>query len=355
MARARFRDFDGVARPVTKWGDTKGSAERALKVALRDRKGSRGSDITTATTVGHLADLWLADIAGADLSTGTKETYTRTVQTHVVRALGGLRLREVGVPDVDRALKAIRAASGPSAAKTTKSVLSGMFKLAVRHGAVELNPVRDVTPIPTTRKPIRALTVNESEELINLLRADDRANMWDLPDLVEFMLGTGCRIGEACAVRDSVLDMVAGTVEINATVVRVHGQGLVVQERPKTAAGWRVLALPASVLDVIRVRDTKLLARPPQGVVFGSPAGALRDRSNTAADLRVALDGIGFGWVTSHVFRKTVATRLDEAGYTAREIADQLGHARPSLTQDLYMGRNVVSARAAHTLNRPEV
>ena len=56
--------------------------------------------------------------------------------------------------------------------------------------------------------------------------------------------------------------------------------------------------------------------------------------------------------MTSHIFRKTVATRLDEAGLIARQIADQLGHAHPSLTQDVYMGRNVVSAEAARLLDR---
>ena len=31
--------------------------------------------------------------------------------------------------------------------------------------------------------------------------------------------------------------------------------------------------------------------------------------------------------------------RLDNAKLTAREIADQLGHAKPSMAQDVYMGR----------------
>ena len=53
-----------------------------------------------------------------------------------------------------------------------------------------------------------------------------------------------------------------------------------------------------------------------------------------------------------HVFRKTVATRLDDAGLSARQVADQLGHARPSLTQDIYMGRKVVTADAARLLDR---
>ena len=37
-------------------------------------------------------------------------------------------------------------------------------------------------------------------------------------------------------------------------------------------------------------------------------------------------------------YRKTVANCLDEAGLTARQIADHLGHAHPSVTQDFYMG-----------------
>ena len=57
-------------------------------------------------------------------------------------------------------------------------------------------------------------------------------------------------------------------------------------------------------------------------------------------------------WVTSHTFRKTVATRLDEAGFTARQVADQLGHANPSMTLDVYFGRQVVSAEAARVLGR---
>lgn len=39
--------------------------------------------------------------------------------------------------------------------------------------------------------------------------------------------------------------------------------------------------------------------------------------------------------------------QLDAAGLSAREIADQLGHSKPSLTQDVYMGRKAASTRAA--------
>ena len=47
-----------------------------------------------------------------------------------------------------------------------------------------------------------------------------------------------------------------------------------------------------------------------------------------------------------------MATLLDSDEFTAREIADQLGHARPSMTQDVYMGRGLASPEAATALQR---
>lgn len=57
-----------------------------------------------------------------------------------------------------------------------------------------------------------------------------------------------------------------------------------------------------------------------------------------------------FSWITSHSFRKTVATILDDAGQSGRQIADQLGHARPSMTQDVYVGRKARNPRAVAAL-----
>jgi integrase len=45
-----------------------------------------------------------------------------------------------------------------------------------------------------------------------------------------------------------------------------------------------------------------------------------------------------------------VATRLYDAGLSARQIADHLGHSRPSLTQDGYLGRGTANPEAAAAL-----
>lgn len=387
QARAKFRDFDGRIRLVAKHGRSRAAAERALKLELTNRQTPAGGGaIAASTRVSELARLWLDAPHG--WSTGTERTYRSVIGNQVVPALGELRLREVTTGVVSRALRAIAERHGPSAAKSSKACLSGMFRMAIEDGAVSTNPVRDSsTRISVGKKSPRALTPGETLTLIGWLRASERAVALDIPDLVDWMLATGCRIGEALALRHGpnadgrpLLDLDANTWEVNATVVRVPGQGLVVQPRPKTAAGWRVVAVPDFAAAMVRGRPAGT-----DGVLFTAPlAKTVRDPSNASADLRQLLDSFdceacastGFqldadgsfklgprgarlrcdqgpwSWVTSHAFRKTVATRLDEAGFTARQVADQLGHANPSMTLDVYFGRHVVSAAAAQVLDR---
>jgi integrase len=201
-----------------------------------------------------------------------------------------------------------------------------------------------------TRSP-RALTGAERDEWLAKMEADVIAAHRDLPDLTRFMLATGCRIGEALAVTFDEVDVDDKLVRIDWTIDRVKGAGLQ-RKSTKTAAGERTLRLPGWAVDmVIRRGDrygwTGPLFPVPERRKGKHTGGVWRDPSNTSRDLREARDRAGFGWVTSHAFRKTVATVMDEAGMSAREIADQLGHARPSITQDVYMGRRAVGTAAA--------
>ena len=47
---------------------------------------------------------------------------------------------------------------------------------------------------------------------------------------------------------------------------------------------------------------------------------------------------------------ETAATIMDDAGLSARHIANHLGHARPSLTQDVYLRRKAVDRLGADAL-----
>jgi integrase len=353
-AVTRFRDHDGVTRKVKRVGPTAAVAKNRLREELRDRARQGPTTGLTGDSRFRLAAAeWLAGVAllveQGRRSPNTLQLYRLILATHVEPALGELRLRELSVPRLDRFVQTLQLHKGASTAKLARTVVSGVMGLAARHGAIATNPVRDLGRIvtPPARAP-RALTPDERRAWIERLDADEDARRKDLPDLCEWMLGTGVRIGEALAVSWDEVDLAAGTVAIEHTVVRIKGVGLL-RKGTKSSSGERTLRLPAFTLAMLRRRK---LASGGRGPVFPDSRGGWRDPSNTSRDLRNARGSEEFAWVTSHVFRKTAATELDRAGLSARVIADQLGHAKVSMTQDRYLGRQAVTSDAADALDR---
>ena len=85
-------------------------------------------------------------------------------------------------------------------------------------------------------------------------------------------------------------------------------------------------------------------------MIFPSSVGTLRDPNNFGRDWRTVRAKLGVPDATTHSFRKTVATLIDEDGLSARIGADHLGHAKVSMTQDRYMSRGrVCTARTSLT------
>lgn len=146
----------------------------------------------------------------------------------------------------------------------------------------------------------------------------------------------------------SEVDFDAGTVQVTSTLIRVKGQGLL-RKGTKSRAGERTLPLPVSAVAVQR-RRYMTGARRDQPL-FPDVLGGFRDPANVRRELREARGTQALAWITSHSFRKTAVTILDEAALSARLVADQLGHSRPSMTQDVYMGRRAVDSQAAQALD----
>ncbi|SDR08861.1 tyrosine-type recombinase/integrase [Actinopolyspora saharensis] len=351
-ALTKFRDFDGITRSVERVGKTKAAAQRELKQALTERTSQVADVVSPSTRFREVAEQWFNSVQAAAAqgtrSPTTVDVYRSQLDRHVLPALGELRVQEVTVPRVDSFLSTLRNQSGTATAKTSRTVVSGVLGLAVRHGAISTNPIRETARIEEGPKSApRALTAAERARFLDQLESDEAASGRDIPDLVRFMLATGARIGEALAVCWPEVDCDSGLVAVNFTVVRVKGKGLV-RKSTKSSSGERTLPLPSWAVEMLRQRKAE---RGTSGEpVFPDSLGGLRDPSNTRRDLRKARGSEEFGWVTSHVFRKTAATILDEAGLSARVVADQLGHSRPSLTQDVYMGRKAVTEDAATAL-----
>lgn len=379
QAYCSFRDLDGKRRQVERWGSSDRSVRRRLAAALRDRVPKVAQDLSERSRFADAAHLWIA-IIERKRSIRTVQSYRWALKCHVLPALGELRLGECKPARLNRYLDEMdNLGYSADTRRNIKTVISGVLQQGVDHEVLEVNPARSMRRIEGARRKVRALTPAERSDL--LTKVDDLRCTYHLespaakaavcrlcgsrrrnvPDLVRFMLGTGVRIGEALAMRWCDVDLVGVDVlvdgryrtvfpaRIGPTLVRADGRGLVRQDDGKSVAATREPLLPDFVVEMLRAR--RPADAPAVFPIFPSASHTWWDPSNAQDSLRHARGQVGYGWVTSHVFRKTAATILDEAGLTARQIADQLGHTRPSMTQDVYMHRGAASPAAAAALD----
>lgn len=354
VARAKFRDFDGVVRLVKRRAKSRAAAERALRAAFVERQApAKLAEVVASTTFGKVADLWIAEVERAvdagTRSPGTLDTYRSILRRHVRPAIGQLRVAEVTTPVVDRALDVIKQRS-VSGARTSKIVISGTMRYAARQGAVATNPVREVARIdsPPRRQP-RALTAEERQTWLDVVTSSEKAKSWDLPDLTRMMLATGCRIGECLAIGWSEVDLDAATVDVCWRLVRRTGVGLLRLSSTKSGRkGERMIPLPSWAVTMLKRR--RLAIGPGVEPVFPDSLGGWRDPSNVRKVWRQVQADTEIDGFVSHTLRKTVASFLDDAGVSTRRISDQLGHSKVSMTQDRYLGRKLTDRRTAEAL-----
>lgn len=327
-ARTRYRFDDGKLRQVERFAPSQAKAETALRKALTEVQATSASDVKRETRIRDLGERFLASKAGR--APRTVETYEHSVRKVIVPRIGDLAVSEASSERLQRLLDTIARENGPGEAKKARAVLSGMMGLAARSDAVKTNPVRELAAIEAKAVGAMPVPLKDLPGLLEAVRGDERLKSMDMVDLIEFMAGTGVRISEAVALDWADVDLDAGVVTVR---------------KSKTTAGERRITVPARVLGVLAARERS------DGPVFPTPLLKRRDRRNTAAEWQEARKRLGLPDYTFHSFRKTVATALDQAGLTARDIAEYLGHANPSLTMNTYMSKTVGGSRAADALD----
>ncbi len=359
LARCRYRDSDGVSRKVQRLGppdiyDQYGKlAEDALIQALADRRLSSPSDtIGLETLLTALVEQHLVRLAEDGRSPVTLSTY-RFAVGKLQKFIGGVRVGEASPARIDAALRSMRSAHGPTMARQAKTVLRGALQLAVMANVLGSNPVRDVQPLRSKTQPKGAvgLTAEQLRDLLQKLQASKFCQDHDLVDPITLLIATGLRRSELLGLRWIDYDDAARTLAVAGKVVRVSGEGLQRVDETKSAAGRRKVPVPLFAVEMLRIRR-RLSYLGERAVIFPSTAGTLRDPNNFGKEWRNVREQLGVPEVTTHSFRKTVATLIDDDGLSARIGADHLGHSKVSMTQDRYMTRGRVHTQVADLLDR---
>ncbi|MGH2513814.1 MAG: tyrosine-type recombinase/integrase [Candidatus Limnocylindrales bacterium] len=287
-------------RFVTRWCRSRDDARIALAILLDQYAVAPTPD--ARLPLAEYVEGWFRT-SGAHLAPESKRAYRIRI-TPIVDALGKSPIGRLRVSDIERVMAA-QATSGasPRAIASAVTVLGIILNSAYRDGAILRNVAHDARKPRFETPEVRVMSLVEARAIL------DATEAMDVGPIVALLIGSGLRIGEALALDWSDIDFDAGTVRVRSG---------------KTPRSRRIAPVTASALETLRAR------RQLGGLVFDISANRVRVRFNAAmAAAKLPKRHL-------HELRHGHATLLLATGTDMRVIADQLGHAKPSMTSDIY-------------------
>ncbi|BBZ64970.1 putative phage integrase [Mycolicibacterium insubricum] len=335
-------------------------ARRELKrrIAAELAAGEPTGVVNHKTTLGGLFEAWISGkVTEAGLKPQTEQHYRDAWRVHSADQIGELRITELTTARADTHLKNMPASAG----RTTRVVLVGMYGLAARHDAVKVSPIRETRLPKHERKPARAITGMELEQVRQAVkvyatptgRGGPRRGVM-LGAYVELLAATGVRPGEVLATRWADVDLLGDppTVTVTGTLIDhgvIAGMPLHRQDARKGDAPAHTVVLPAFGA---RVLAELFAVTGPDGPVLANRDGGWLSASNIASSLREALaPHPELKWVTPHSFRRSVATVVRD-GLGVEAAQHQLGHAQLATTEGHYVQRRTEGPDTRAVLDR---
>lgn len=190
------------------------------------------------------------------------------------------------------------------------------------------NPCEYATPPRQVKPQVDTLT---SDEVRHFVAALD-STVIDFKVMCELALFCGLRKSEIYGLHS---DEVSDSVTISR--VRHHIKGKDIIQTPKTATSARTIAVPAFILDDIRLMQADQQNRPNSCEYLirnqwgEPPASYWCDKY-----MHKLIEENGLPHVTMHGLRHTYASMLIAEGFPVSEVSAQLGHASVDITLRAY-------------------
>jgi integrase len=333
------------------------------RLKARAETGQLGDSAAGRETTGAFLERWLESIDG----TMERKSFLRhqgNVRRHLIPILGKRKLADLRPEHIISVLAALRserpapartmppkkhartnlpdvlAPLSPRSVKYVFTTIRLALDTAVEWGSLPRNVARAIKAPKVPRVEILAMKPDEVAQFLTHLDQtnDARASLYIVAVL------TGCRLGELLGLKWADLDLDAGTITIQRTLVAVKG-GRPQFSDPKTPRSRRSFTISADAREALRVqRDRQLSEKQSLGeayqdfsLVFARPIGTPLDSGSEGQRFgrAVVAAGLGDGY-TFHSLRHSAATMMLAAGISAKIVADRLGHSTAAFTLDRY-------------------
>ncbi|MFJ7910022.1 tyrosine-type recombinase/integrase [Kitasatospora sp. NPDC096204] len=317
--QVRYRDpLTGALRPDEKTYDTKTDAEVRLSQLEADITREKWVDPDAGkVNFGEYATRWLKE---RRLEETTRERYETALRLHILPTLGPRFIMQI-TPARVRAWRTRLLDSGVGEPTVVKAyqVLRAIMNTAVDDELIKRNPCRikgaDTYDVP--ERPV--LSVTEVFAVAGAITPRWRA-------LVLIAAFTTLRFGELAALRRRDVDLEARVLRVRRNQAELYS-GRLYDKAPKSRAGFRPVAFPASIVDALRHHLEHYTGQGPNGHMFIGPRGGLLRRSNFRDDWVAAKVKAGLPEdVHFHDVRHFGNELAARSGASTRELMIRMGH-----------------------------
>lgn len=304
---------------------TKRAADTAYARSITDQADGKPAvpSAVSTPTLREYGPAWIdarLTNRGEPLRPRVRDLYTSQLRLHILPNLGSLRLAKLTTARVRAWYAELRGSGGPGASTSAKCyrLMRSILTTAVEDGLISANPctIKGAGIEPSEERPIP--TVEQVHRIANTI--DERMRC-----LVLLAAFVGLRKGELLGLRRCDVDLRGGEISVvQQRQLDRYGAHLV--GPPKSDAGRRVLALPASLVADLR-SHLEMYAQPgPEGYVFtGEKGGPLAPHvlQNAWAKARAE---VGVPNLHLHDLRHLAGTLAASTGAGTKELMHRLGH-----------------------------
>lgn len=334
---------------------------RAEAIANRNRKRAayeQGLRSRKGLTLAQLCDDWLETIA-VGRRPRTWEEYHSVAENHVKPYLGDVKVADLEPQHLrDLYYKRLRKLA-PATIMKVHSVLRGALKMALTDRLIPYSVAALVTPPKVPEYEARELSVAEVARILVAVQGHRHGPIW------AFLIGTGCRWGEAAGLTWAAVDEQGQAVRVRIGHSRLPsrfrilggpGWELADLKTRRSKRGIHLSGLVADALEeqagqVARLRDAAGSRWKEHDLVFPNSIGGPLRNDRVLLQWHEVMRGIGLEVpggqpIRHHDLRRALATLVQDVGAgEVGQVRDILGHSTIATSSDVYTGRLVDSTR----------
>ena len=269
-------------------------------------------------TFENVAHAWWNEIEPT-LADNSYKNY-KPAYNRAIAEFGKADVSSITAKDVEKYINCFAKTYAKKTVTTQRQIIRQILNKAQREGYIAYNPADAVLlPKNLPQKKRRA----PSPAQIKLIKKSLDKTFGLFAYLIYY---TGCRRGEALALRYEDIDRKAKKVRINKSAYYIGARPYI--KSPKTEAGDRVVPLLSALASA--------LPNKKHGYIFSDDGGETPLMNHRVTKLYASYQAETGVTVTPHEIRHGYATALHDAGVDYKTAQTLLGHAQLSTTMDIY-------------------